>query len=521
MTGWLILFSNIAAGSVRAIIGFFLIDRLLAINKPDKNSVKWKFNHSDLSVLQGGRMGVSVVIAVGIVVISVILFLTGLSDLYRMVSEIVWLAVCTSYFQSADTGACSNNHSRHLYNDANASHSPSSVVVAPNSGYIRHIRYAFASYASFIWQIISKMIDAPTNCDAHPAKSIFQAHFRMGLFVSIFYEIAISLCQFLVAAWSGVIFHLSAFLDYGTVYGQISVWLFHALMIAGALYVGKRPNMTGKEAFHLASSIVVIAFIAVVTLSQQTILPIADDTLDMWTILAVVLMMSVLVFNMNRQYEVEKELARLKTEQAELLERDYTTLNNAYAINAKVFHDFHNHIGLLRQLLSHAKLEEAIQYLDELQTPVQEMTKTVWTGDETVDYIINSKAVTAKERNVQYQVQVEFPRHTNLRSVDLCAVLGNLLDNALEAAGQVPEKEKRFVRLTIRRINQMLIIKVENSFHKAPISQDGVLTTSKEKNGLHGWGLKSAQAAAEKYDGTVQTSYKDKVFKAVATLSLG
>lgn len=218
-----------------------------------------------------------------------------------------------------------------------------------------------------------------------------------------------------------------------------------------------------------------------VTLSQQTILPIADDTLDMWTILAVVLMMSVLVFNMNRQYEVEKELARLKTEQAELLERDYTTLNNAYAINAKVFHDFHNHIGLLRQLLSHAKLEETIQYLDELQTPVQEMTENVWTGDETVDYIINSKAVTAKERNVQYQAQVEFPRHINLRSVDLCAVLGNLLDNALEAAGQVPEKEERFVRLTIRRINQMLIIKVENSFYKAPISKDGILTTSKEK----------------------------------------
>ena len=185
----------------------------------------------------------------------------------------------------------------------------------------------------------------------------------------------------------------------------------------------------------------------------------------------------------------------------------------------QLFHDFHNHIGLLQHLLSHTKLEEAMQYLDELQTPVQEMTETVWTGDETVDYMINSKAVTAKERNVQYQVQVEFPRHTNLRSVDLCAVLGNLLDNALEAAGQVPEKEERFVQLTIRRINQMLIIKVENSFSNPIILQDGVLTTSKVKNGLHGWGLKSAQTAAEKYDGTVQTSYKDKVFKAVATLS--
>lgn len=80
-----------------------------------------------------------------------------------------------------------------------------------------------------------------------------------------------------------------------------------------------------------------------------------------------------LVFRMNRQYEVEKELARLISEQAELLERDYTTLNNAYAVNAKLFHDFHNHIGALRQLLSHEKYAEAVQYLDELQAPVQEM----------------------------------------------------------------------------------------------------------------------------------------------------
>ena len=54
-------------------------------------------------------------------------------------------------------------------------------------------------------------------------------------------------------------------------------------------------------------------------------------------ILAVVLMMSVLVFNINRQYEVEKELAKLKSEQAELLERDYTAVNRAYQVNAKLF----------------------------------------------------------------------------------------------------------------------------------------------------------------------------------------
>ncbi len=345
------------------------------------------------------------------------------------------------------------------------------------------------------------------------------ADIRMSLFLGIFYEIAAAFWQFLFAAWLGVLFHSPAFLNAETGNGQIAIWLLHLLLIILTWYLIKHPNTTGRENFRLASAIAVAGFLAVITLSEQTALTIADDTLDMWTILAVVLMMSLLVFNMNRQYEVERELAKLKSEQAELLEHDYNILNNAYAINAKLFHDFHNHIGVLRQLLFHSKTAEAMQYLDELQMPVQEMTNTVWTGDETVDYLINSKAATAKENIIDYQVQVEFPRHTNLQSADLCAILGNLLDNALEAAKQVPNPEHRFIRLTIRRINQMLVIKTENSFMTAPIEKNGALKTSKDGNGLHGWGLKSAQAAAEKYDGMVQTSYSGNTFKAVATLS--
>ena len=351
------------------------------------------------------------------------------------------------------------------------------------------------------------------------ARCFQETDIRMSLFVGIFYEIAVTFWQFLFAAWLGVIFHSTTFLDYKTGYGRIAVWCFHLLLIALIWYVLQRPNMAGKEAFRFASVIALIGFVAVITLSEQTVLVIADDTLDMWTILAVVLMMSVLVFNMNRQYEVEKELTKLKSEQAELLERDYTNLNNAYAINAKLFHDFHNHIGVLRQLLSHSKTQEAIQYLDELQMPVKEMTDTVWTGDETVDYLINSKAVIAEENGIKYQVQVEFPQHTNIRSADLCAILGNLLDNALEAVKQISVPEQRLIQLTIRRINQMLIIKVENSFITSPVKQNGELKTSKDDSGLHGWGLKSAQTAAEKYDGMVQTSYNGHTFRAVASLS--
>ena len=345
------------------------------------------------------------------------------------------------------------------------------------------------------------------------------AGLRMGLFVGIFYEIGVSFWSFLLPAWMGVLFRSQNFLNTGTLAGQSALWLLHGLLAVLAAWLSRGREINRKSAFRAVSALTLAGFLGVITLSEQTVLAIPDDTLYMWTILAVVLMMSVLVFNINRQYEVEKELARLKSEQAELLERDYTAVNRAYQVNAKLFHDLHNHIGVLRQFLTLEKYGEAVRYLDELQAPVRNLTATVWTGDETADYLINSKAAMAEEAGIRFQAYVEFPRRTNIRSVDLCAILGNLLDNAIEATRQVPDPSGRAVALTIRRIHQMLVIKVENSFSSAPVQENGELKTTKTEGGLHGWGLKSAQTAAGKYDGMVQAGVSGEVFRAVATLS--
>ena len=380
---------------------------------------------------------------------------------------------------------------------------------------------------ALVLTVLLSLLHAPDFCRtaletvliAACAHRLQGAELRMGLFVGIFYEIGVSFWSFLLPAWMGVLFRSQDFLNTGTLAGQSALWLLHGLLAVLAVWLSRGREINRKSAFRAVSALTLAGFLGVITLSEQTVLAIPDDTLYMWTILAVVLMMSVLVFNINRQYEVEKELAKLKSEQAELLERDYTAVNRAYQVNAKLFHDFHNHIGVLRQFLTHEKYGEAVRYLDELQAPVRNLTATVWTGDETADYLINSKAAAAEADGIRFQAQVEFPRRTNIRSVDLCAILGNLLDNAIEAARQVPDPSGRTVTLTIRRIHQMLVIKVENSFAASPVQEDGELKTTKAGGGLHGWGLKSAQTAAEKYDGMVQAGVSGEVFRAVATLS--
>lgn len=367
--------------------------------------------------------------------------------------------------------------------------------------------YRMALEALWIAVCVGRLQGTPQKADA-----------RMNLFLGIFFEIAVFLWQFLAAAGMGILFRSQEYPDSSTGIGQAALWMVHVLLAALFFYFSRKPDLAGEKAFRAVSGAALAGFIAVITLSEQSILEIPEDTLSMWTILSMVLLMLIPIYNLKRRYEMEKELEQLKAEQAELLERDYTTLNHAYAVNAKLFHDFHNHIGVLRRFLAHEKYEEAVQYLDELQAPVREMTDTVWTGDETLDYLINSKVSMAEEAGIQMQTEIEFPRNTNIRGVDLCAILGNLLDNALEAAGKVPSPKQRSIRLTIRRINQMLVIKVENSFHTVPVQEGGELKTTKAEDGLHGWGIKSARTAAERYDGMVQSTYSEDIFCVVVTL---
>ena len=128
----------------------------------------------------------------------------------------------------------------------------------------------------------------------------------------------------------------------------------------------------------------VIGLGAVVTLGSQTKLAVPDDLLSSWTILAVLLMLAVISLPHHRQYETEKELSELKSAQAELLQANYTALNQAYSANARLFHDLHTHIGVLKNLLDHQNYQEASDYLAELGEPIQRLTHTRYTGDKTL-----------------------------------------------------------------------------------------------------------------------------------------
>lgn len=335
---------------------------------------------------------------------------------------------------------------------------------------------------------------------------------RKELFFCIMYEIGTSLWVFIISEALAKLTGITEFSDRKELIGQLPLWAVNIILIIAALLMYKGRQLT----LRTVSLAAVFGIFSIVPLADESTF--GDDMTFTYFILSVVFLAGIMVYRLSRQYETEKELAQLKERQTELIERDYNVLNKAYSDNAKTFHDMHNHIGAVRSLLTAEKYDKAIEYLDNLQKPVSGIAATVWTGDETVDYLINSRIAAAENEGISFETQIEFPKNTSIGSADLCAVLGNLLDNAFDAVRKDTASEKRSIKLIIRRINRMLIIKVVNTFNGEINITGGKLKTTKTDRGLHGWGVESARTAAEKYDGTIITTAEDDIFTAVATL---
>lgn len=339
------------------------------------------------------------------------------------------------------------------------------------------------------------------------ADKLINTERRAAMLFSFIYELG-------CGAW---IFILTAlFTETGIAGRQAALWTVTAAVLSAGIYSLIKNRLPETRVLYAA---VFAGFFSITAINEFSETYKGNDEIFSWLILIMVLLALIMVSKLNHQHESEKAIADMKLEQAELLEREYNILNKSYSENARLFHDMHNHLGIIRSCISNKNYEKAAEYIDELYKPVSEMTSSVWTGDESVDYLINSKLAAAKKEGITVNANIEFPHNTNIKSADLCAVVGNLLDNALDAVRKNTAPEKRYINITVRRINRMIVIKTENPFEEGLIRKDGAYKTTKKEKGIHGWGLKSAAAAVEKYDGVIKITSENNVFCAVATMS--
>lgn len=215
---------------------------------------------------------------------------------------------------------------------------------------------------------------------------------------------------------------------------------------------------------------------------------------------------------LRRGYETSTERF-----QQEVLSRQYDEIRGIYLGMRGWRHDYHNHLQVMKADLAAGHLEELSSYLDELERDLDRVDTYVKSGNLMADAILNSKLSLAEKGGVAVTCKAVVPESLTVDDVDLCVILGNLLDNALEACEPLPAGE-RWLRVYLAARGSQLYVSIQNSAVEDPSFNARNYIT--EKRGNHGLGMKRVAAVVDKYEGFLNLANEPGIFAAEVSLPL-
>ena len=222
----------------------------------------------------------------------------------------------------------------------------------------------------------------------------------------------------------------------------------------------------------------------------------------------------------------ERQKHFVEEQQVKAMKKRLEEAENFYGSIRKVRHEMKNHMANIKGLAGARQYGEIEGYVRKMDETMQELEYKYVTGNAVTDVIINDKCRRAEKAGIRFEA--DFRYGGEIPVFDLGIILNNLLDNAIEACEKL-EAGKRFIRLTLKRKKQFLLLDVENSFDGAvPVQMGGGFIPSTTKQSTmpsiiteHGIGLENVRDIAERYFGGVSIKVKGDVFRVTVMLQQG
>lgn len=208
---------------------------------------------------------------------------------------------------------------------------------------------------------------------------------------------------------------------------------------------------------------------------------------------------------------------RMAVYQNDLAEKHYEEVENMYRQMRGWRHDYKHHIQTMKAHLAMGQYQELDEYLRDLDTDLTEVDTVLRTGNVRVDAVLNAKLVVAKARGIHVNAKAVVPRAMRINEVDLCVIIGNLLDNAMEGCGETAA-EDRFIRVYMEVLKEQLYIYISNSMANHIRREGGQYLSTKRGN--HGFGLMRIDRTVKKYNGFLNRQHEEGVFATEIMLPL-
>ncbi len=214
------------------------------------------------------------------------------------------------------------------------------------------------------------------------------------------------------------------------------------------------------------------------------------------------LLLLYLMFKITENYEQKQTLTLIEMKN-EMLQKSQNDTELAFKLWRNSIHDYKNNIIALTQLAKEGKLEEIKEYLIKENQLLNQKMFYVKTGNSVVDAIINTKQNLAEQKGIVFTVNVSIPEECKVNDIDMASMLGNLIDNAIEACSN---QNNSYIDVTIKEEKQILLIKISNIYKG--ILPEQMQSTKKDRL-FHGIGIKSVKSIVEKYNGEYNMIHRD------------
>ncbi len=257
--------------------------------------------------------------------------------------------------------------------------------------------------------------------------------------------------------------------------------------------------------------IITIPIISVVLL--QTILNgfTANNSMNYFSLafsLAGIVFINVAMFNFFESYEDKIKLEYFQTlKQQE--DENYKLLTLSYKQVRELKHDIENQLSVMNDLMKSNKYDAVEEYLDKLTLYVHKANRICYTGNNAVDSIVNIKGSLAQTYRIEFICKVNIITGIKSDELELCRIIGNGLDNAIEGC-QRADVSNKHIWISISEEREKLFIVITNTSDEVDTAD---LSSTKKKKGLHGIGVESIKSSVERLGGLVKFDYESGIFK--------
>ena len=265
----------------------------------------------------------------------------------------------------------------------------------------------------------------------------------------------------------------------------------------------------GRKLAPMLTAVGVVVFAMMLYIMPQGEQLISRQMLALNLCCMLVILSMLLMYGYKLAADTMKRESAFLRERTRQLGEQYRVILTKYEEAAKMQHDAKHRREYLLECLEEGKTEEARAAL---RKAGEERGKTViWTGVRYVDFIINSRKEEMDQWEIAFVCEGEL-QSLPMEGEDACVILGNLLDNAIEAAKQCAEGKRR-IRLKISNRNELFQLCLENTSTQRPKVKEGRFCTTKEDRFAHGWGIENVKLLVEKYQGVILFEYDDTFFR--------